>query len=379
MKSVLPLHETKRKTLRFHDRPLLSKFVFWSTVSHFHVNVNSNSLKQNGSRRGGGGWGGDSRNREHSQTWARPLIDLFGVAPSKCNVSSPCNLSWVKKRKFCPKAIRLNAQLSEKCLSLVYLFYTWSLKNACKHRRKGQYSGRNIHDTAFVFFKRLSTIFFLSSQGKSACCKRTSKWLSEKASMVKSCSMDAWQGPACCSPLKSNSRLSWERRTQRKQNITSQAFSLNQTPCPILLLGRNSTFCRMMRSPIQIWLFITAWKLYTALSFHSVSSWRFWEQMVGDNKVQKFHKHAFNWRAFCQPEQSILQDSLLSFQNAFINTRIWWLWLHGRCTTLLNIHLSSNDEEHLLTFVFLFYGSSESFSTLPSTWRGYWDPGTVFH
>ena len=40
--------------------PLLSKFVFWSTGSHFHVNANSNTLKQKWSSPKGGG-GGDSR------------------------------------------------------------------------------------------------------------------------------------------------------------------------------------------------------------------------------------------------------------------------------------------------------------------------------
>ena len=41
---------------------LLGKFVFWSTVSHFHVNVDSNALKRKrGSPGGGGGGGGGGR------------------------------------------------------------------------------------------------------------------------------------------------------------------------------------------------------------------------------------------------------------------------------------------------------------------------------
>ena len=56
-KSALPLRETKRETHAF-SWPLRGKFVLWSssTVSHFHVKVDSNALKRKrGSPRGGGG------------------------------------------------------------------------------------------------------------------------------------------------------------------------------------------------------------------------------------------------------------------------------------------------------------------------------------
>ena len=57
--------------------PLLGKFVFWSTVSHFHVNVDSNALKRKrGSPRGGGG-GEDSRKRKRSQTRAQKCTPAY--------------------------------------------------------------------------------------------------------------------------------------------------------------------------------------------------------------------------------------------------------------------------------------------------------------
>ena len=85
--------------------PLLGKFVFLSTVSHFHVNVDSNALKR---KRGSPRGGEDSRKRKRSQTRAQKCALFFAKTKNFWLPAFSKVRSWTLtaqcERRVCSKA-----------------------------------------------------------------------------------------------------------------------------------------------------------------------------------------------------------------------------------------------------------------------------------